>query len=141
MAAPGCSPTPPPSAWSAWPGPRGARFGQRLRAHRLAAGLAQEQLAARAGLSTGIVWAYEQDERRLREDSLAKLVAVLGAVLTTGPAGQGEGTLSLLSTQDYEGVAWWAHVGGFVAGIALLPVFTRSRQQYRRWYADKYRPW
>ena len=22
------------------------------------------------------------------------------------------------------GVAWWAHVGGFVAGVALMPVFS-----------------
>lgn len=25
------------------------------------------------------------------------------------------------------GVAWWAHVGGFIAGIALVPVFARRR--------------
>jgi membrane associated rhomboid family serine protease len=51
------------------------------------------------------------------------------------------GTLSLASTQYYGGVAWWAHVGGFVAGIVLLPVFKKSRKQYRRYYADEYRPW
>jgi membrane associated rhomboid family serine protease len=51
------------------------------------------------------------------------------------------GTLSLASMQSYEGVAWWAHVGGFVAGIALLPLFKKSREQYRRYYADEYRPW
>jgi membrane associated rhomboid family serine protease len=51
------------------------------------------------------------------------------------------GTLSLLSTQDYGGVAWWAHVGGFVAGIILLPLFKKSREQYRPDYPDEYRPW
>ena len=51
------------------------------------------------------------------------------------------GTLSLVSAQTYEGVAWWAHVGGFVAGIALLPVFKKSRREYRRYYADEYYPW
>ncbi len=25
------------------------------------------------------------------------------------------------------GIAWWAHVGGFVAGIALVPIFRRRR--------------
>ena len=25
------------------------------------------------------------------------------------------------------GVAWWAHVGGFIAGIVLVPVFVRRR--------------
>jgi membrane associated rhomboid family serine protease len=51
------------------------------------------------------------------------------------------GTLSLISTQYYEGVAWWAHVGGFVAGIVLLPVFKKPGDQYRRHYADEYWPW
>lgn len=51
------------------------------------------------------------------------------------------GTLSLVSTQYYEGVAWWAHVGGFVAGMVLLPLFRKSREQYRRYYADEYWPW
>ncbi len=26
------------------------------------------------------------------------------------------------------GVAWWAHVGGFIAGIALVPIFARRRR-------------
>jgi membrane associated rhomboid family serine protease len=51
------------------------------------------------------------------------------------------GALSLVSQASYEGVAWWAHVGGFVAGMALLPVFKKSRKQYRRYYADEYWPW
>ena len=51
------------------------------------------------------------------------------------------GTLSLVSMQSYEGVAWWAHVGGFGAGIVLLPVFKKSRKDYRRYYPDEYRPW
>ncbi len=52
------------------------------------------------------------------------------------------GALSLLNTHytAYEGVAFWAHVGGFVAGMILLPVFKKSRKQYRRYYADEYRP-
>jgi membrane associated rhomboid family serine protease len=51
------------------------------------------------------------------------------------------GTLSLVGPQDYEGVAWWAHVGGFVTGIVLLPVFKKSREEYRRYYPDEYWPW
>jgi membrane associated rhomboid family serine protease len=38
-------------------------------------------------------------------------------------------------------VAWWAHVGGFVAGLALLPVFKITPQQYGGTYADEYWPW
>jgi membrane associated rhomboid family serine protease len=51
------------------------------------------------------------------------------------------GTLALIGPGYYEGVAWWAHVGGFVAGLALLPAFKKSRQQYPRFYADEYWPW
>jgi membrane associated rhomboid family serine protease len=51
------------------------------------------------------------------------------------------GTLALIGPGYYEGVAWWAHVGGFVAGLALLPVFKKPRRQYRRSYADEYWPW
>lgn len=31
----------------------------------------------------------------------------------------------LLADADAGGVAWWAHIGGFVAGLVLLPVFKR----------------
>jgi membrane associated rhomboid family serine protease len=51
------------------------------------------------------------------------------------------GTMSLVSTQYYEGVAWWAHVGGFVAGLALLPLLNKPGEQYRRYHADEYWPW
>jgi len=51
------------------------------------------------------------------------------------------GTLSLVSAESYEGVAWWAHVGGFVAGMVLLPLFKKAPKQYRRYYADEYWPW
>jgi len=42
------------------------------------------------------------------------------------------GTLSFSSQSGAAGggVAWWAHIGGFVAGILLLLVFKR-RRQYR----------
>lgn len=36
-------------------------------------------------------------------------------------------------------VAWWAHVGGFVAGAILLNVFQRS--DYRHFHKDEYWPW
>jgi membrane associated rhomboid family serine protease len=51
------------------------------------------------------------------------------------------GTLSLADTEYHGGVAWWAHVGGFVAGMVLLPLFKKSREEYRRYYADEYWPW
>jgi membrane associated rhomboid family serine protease len=36
-----------------------------------------------------------------------------------------------------EDVAWWAHVGGFLAGFALGPLLVRSEQRYRSYYADE----
>jgi membrane associated rhomboid family serine protease len=43
------------------------------------------------------------------------------------------------SMSTYGGVAWWAHVGGFVVGVALVRVF--ARRNYRRWHPDEYWPW
>jgi len=52
------------------------------------------------------------------------------------------GTFALATAgviQAYGGVAWWAHVGGFLAGLLLVRLFTR--RQVRRWYPDEYWPW
>jgi len=42
--------------------------------------------------------------------------------------------------QAMGGVAWWAHVGGFFAGLLLGPLLAR-RRYYRRSYFDEYYPW
>lgn len=42
--------------------------------------------------------------------------------------------------QAFGGVAWWAHVGGFIAGLLLTPFFIR-RRYVRRVYIDEYFPW
>jgi membrane associated rhomboid family serine protease len=48
------------------------------------------------------------------------------------------GTLSLASSaQAAGGVAWWAHVGGFLTGAALCRVFA-ARRPRRRVYPDEY---
>jgi membrane associated rhomboid family serine protease len=39
------------------------------------------------------------------------------------------------------GVAWWAHVGGFVAGMLLVWPFAVPRRKLPRRYADQYFPW
>lgn len=41
------------------------------------------------------------------------------------------GTASLLQPTDGGGVAWWAHIGGFLVGIALLGLLGRGRARYR----------
>jgi membrane associated rhomboid family serine protease len=38
------------------------------------------------------------------------------------------------------GVAWWAHVGGFVAGMVLVRLFI-VRRPVRHFYTDEYYPW
>lgn len=51
------------------------------------------------------------------------------------------GLLAIVSgVQAFGGVAWWAHVGGFVAGLILGPMFAR-RRYIRRVYVDEYYPW
>jgi membrane associated rhomboid family serine protease len=51
------------------------------------------------------------------------------------------GTLAIIiGAQGFGGVAWWAHAGGFVAGIVLVGLFIQRRYQ-RRVYADEYWPW
>jgi len=47
---------------------------------------------------------------------------------------------SALAPPDIGGVAWWAHVGGFVAGIVLVRLFV-VRRYVRRSYIDEYYPW
>jgi membrane associated rhomboid family serine protease len=42
--------------------------------------------------------------------------------------------------QEYGGVAWWAHAGGFIAGFILVKLLTLQRPE-RRAYVDEYRPW
>jgi membrane associated rhomboid family serine protease len=50
------------------------------------------------------------------------------------------GALAMIGPQYFMGVAWWAHVGGFVAGIVLVPLFAPESRHYRV-YADEYQPW
>ncbi|HAJ36659.1 MAG TPA: rhomboid family intramembrane serine protease [Chloroflexi bacterium] len=47
---------------------------------------------------------------------------------------------SALAPPDVGGVAWWAHVGGFVAGIVLVRLFVAGRS-VRRTYRDEFYPW
>lgn len=38
------------------------------------------------------------------------------------------------------GVAWWAHIGGFVFGLLMAIPFSLGRKS-QQWYPDEYRPW
>jgi membrane associated rhomboid family serine protease len=45
--------------------------------------------------------------------------------------------IALLLPSASGDVAWWAHVGGFIAGFALGPLLVRSHQGYRAYYPDE----
>jgi membrane associated rhomboid family serine protease len=52
------------------------------------------------------------------------------------------GVLSLgMQTTATGGVAWWAHIGGFAAGLLLVMAFARRQRAQTRWHADEYYPW
>jgi DNA-binding XRE family transcriptional regulator len=59
-----------------------APFGERLRAHRLAAGLTQAELARRSGVTEGTIGRYERVWVRPEAETLAVLVRLLGPGLT-----------------------------------------------------------
>jgi transcriptional regulator with XRE-family HTH domain len=55
-----------------------ARFGVNLRSTRLARGLSQEELAARAGLHRNYIGSVERNEKNISIDSMERLAIVLG---------------------------------------------------------------
>jgi transcriptional regulator with XRE-family HTH domain len=100
-------PAPPPCLSCALPLPHGNRggrcpacvaadpataFAERLQALRLAAGLTQAVLAARAGVSTSSVSFYEQGRGRPGLGNLAALARVLGPWLLAGTQRREEGS-------------------------------------------------
>ena len=46
-----------------------------------------------------------------------------------------------LGTMAQGGVAFWAHIGGFVAGLLLVRLFARRPKAHYRWYPDEHHPW
>ncbi|MEA2905665.1 MAG: hypothetical protein QOI12_3052 [Alphaproteobacteria bacterium] len=48
-----------------------------------------------------------------------------------------QGTVELFLPSSSGGVAWWAHIGGFLAGLVLIPFFHRSVRDYRAYHADE----
>lgn len=40
----------------------------------------------------------------------------------------------------YGGIAWWAHIGGFLVGFLLIKAFAKQ-QAYREFHPDEYWPW
>ena len=50
------------------------------------------------------------------------------------------GLLSLGAYGAFGGIAWFAHIGGFLVGLLLVRFFARRRDVYRNWYPDDYQP-
>jgi len=50
------------------------------------------------------------------------------------------GSHALLSGSLGGGIAWWAHVGGFLAGMLLLQFFLLRRPARRRFFPDEHGP-
>jgi membrane associated rhomboid family serine protease len=48
-----------------------------------------------------------------------------------------QGTVGLLYPVEGGGIAWWAHIGGFVAGVLLTPLLQHAKQSHRPYYADE----
>jgi membrane associated rhomboid family serine protease len=48
------------------------------------------------------------------------------------------GVGSLASSSEVGGVAWWAHIGGFVMGLVLTPFFARRADDPHPWQPDEY---
>ena len=51
------------------------------------------------------------------------------------------GTFSTTTGSPHGGVAWWAHIGGFVAGVILVFIFKNRKRRLPKQYPDEYWPW
>lgn len=47
------------------------------------------------------------------------------------------GTMALASSQQVGGIAWWAHIGGFVCGLLTFTMFIAPRRPPRRLQSDE----
>ena len=48
-----------------------------------------------------------------------------------------QGTGELLTPEIGAGIAWWAHVGGFLAGLFLGSLLVLPKREHRPYYADE----
>jgi len=46
------------------------------------------------------------------------------------------GVSTLITASPDGGIAWWAHIGGFLFGILIIPLIRKKRWQYRCFYED-----
>jgi membrane associated rhomboid family serine protease len=48
-----------------------------------------------------------------------------------------EGVSDLVTASSGGGVAYWAHIGGFIVGLGFIPFIQRPERTYRAYYADE----
>lgn len=48
-----------------------------------------------------------------------------------------QGVADLFTPATGGGVAWWAHIGGFVAGLVFAGLMSAPKSRYRSYYADE----
>jgi membrane associated rhomboid family serine protease len=85
-------------------------------------------LIGASGATSGIVGAYIMLYPRVRMWSLAfmRLPLKLPAWVVIGAFVATQVFFVVYDIQD--GTAWWAHLGGFAAGVVLVALFKRSDQ-------------
>ena len=49
---------------------------------------------------------------------------------------QGAQTVSVAMRRDVGGVAFWAHVGGFIAGVVMIKIFPERQRRSPYWYGE-----
>jgi membrane associated rhomboid family serine protease len=98
-----------------------------------------------SGAIAGVMGAYLIKFPRSQIDTLVPLFIFFTRIAVPAPLyllfwfvlqfAQGVGSLGQTSYNS-GGVAWFAHVGGFVAGMLLILIFP-SRQRWRAWYEEE----
>lgn len=109
---------------------------------------AQMPTVGASGAIAGVLGAYFLLYPRAKVTTLIPIVIIpwfvdIPAILFLGfwfLAQLAPGLLSLGAFGVFSGIAWWAHVGGFVFGLILVNFFARRRRVYREWEADEYYP-
>jgi membrane associated rhomboid family serine protease len=110
---------------------------------------AQMPTVGASGAIAGVLGAYFLLYPRAKVTTLIPIVIIpwfvdIPAILFLGfwfLAQLAPGLLSLGAFGVFSGIAWWAHVGGFIFGLILVNFFARPKRVPREWYPDEYYPW
>jgi membrane associated rhomboid family serine protease len=110
---------------------------------------AQIPTVGASGAIAGVLGAYFLLYPRAKVTTLIPIVIIpwfvdIPAIIFLGfwfLAQLAPGLLSLGAFGFFGGIAWWAHIGGFIFGLILVNFFARPKRVHREWYPDEYYPW